>query len=148
MQFTPQQLAGAQKYSSKTRIGNWQEDLYLEEIRNKNNNNNNNKARCNTDNKQTSKYEQFQQQQNILCKDFDTKTNRMNSSSSSILLKSGDFISIQHCFSTNNKNGNGILSCDPFDDELSLSVVKVNNMNNNNHKSEYKPIPRNVFQIK
>lgn len=156
MQFTPQQLAGAQKYSSKTRIGNWQEDLYLEEIRNKNNNNNNNKARCNTD-KQTSKYEQFQQQQNLLCKDFDTKTNRMNSSSSSILLKSGDFISIRHCFSTNNNKNktqsqtenNGILSCDPFDDELSLSVAKVNNMNNNNNnKSEYKPIPRNVFQIK
>jgi hypothetical protein len=31
MQFTPQQLAGAAKYSHKCRIGNWNEDLELEE---------------------------------------------------------------------------------------------------------------------
>ena len=31
MQFTPQQLAGAQRYMSKTRVGNWLEDMCLEE---------------------------------------------------------------------------------------------------------------------
>lgn len=31
MQFTPQQLAGGHKYSSTTRIGNWQEEIALEE---------------------------------------------------------------------------------------------------------------------
>ena len=31
MQFTPQQLAGAQRYGNKTRIGNWFEDLCIEE---------------------------------------------------------------------------------------------------------------------
>ena len=31
MQFTPQQLAGGQKYSSTCRIGNWQEEISLEE---------------------------------------------------------------------------------------------------------------------
>lgn len=31
MQFTPQQLAGGHKYSSKTKIGNWQEEIALEE---------------------------------------------------------------------------------------------------------------------
>mmetsp|Transcript_30404 Transcript_30404/g.39238 ORF Transcript_30404/g.39238 Transcript_30404/m.39238 type:complete len:568 (-) Transcript_30404:239-1942(-) len=31
MQFTPQQLAGAQKYSASTRIGNWLEDCKLQE---------------------------------------------------------------------------------------------------------------------
>lgn len=31
MQFTPQQLAGAQKYSATTRIGNWLEDCKLQE---------------------------------------------------------------------------------------------------------------------
>jgi len=31
MQFTPQQLAGAQRYTAHTRIGNWQEDCKLEE---------------------------------------------------------------------------------------------------------------------
>ena len=32
MQFTPQQLAGAGRYSHKTRIGNWNEDQALEEV--------------------------------------------------------------------------------------------------------------------
>jgi hypothetical protein len=31
MQFTPQQLAGGQKFSSSCRIGNWQEEIALEE---------------------------------------------------------------------------------------------------------------------
>lgn len=33
MQFTPQQLTGGPKYGSKCRIGNWSEDLELEEIK-------------------------------------------------------------------------------------------------------------------
>ncbi|RHY63562.1 hypothetical protein DYB34_006166 [Aphanomyces astaci] len=33
MQFTPQQLVGAGRYSATTRIGNWNEDLMLEEAR-------------------------------------------------------------------------------------------------------------------
>jgi len=33
MQFTPQQLTGGQKYAHKCRIGNWSEDLELEEIK-------------------------------------------------------------------------------------------------------------------
>lgn len=33
MQFTPQQLTGGPKYAHRTRIGNWNEDLELEEIR-------------------------------------------------------------------------------------------------------------------
>mmetsp|Transcript_64514 Transcript_64514/g.181513 ORF Transcript_64514/g.181513 Transcript_64514/m.181513 type:complete len:300 (-) Transcript_64514:120-1019(-) len=33
MQFTPQQLTGGPKYHHKVRIGNWSEDLELEEIR-------------------------------------------------------------------------------------------------------------------
>lgn len=33
MQFTPQQLTGGPKYQHRTRIGNWSEDLELEEIR-------------------------------------------------------------------------------------------------------------------
>lgn len=33
MQFTPQQLAGAQRYGSKTRIGNWAEDVHLEDTK-------------------------------------------------------------------------------------------------------------------
>jgi len=33
MQFTPQQLAGAGRYNAKTRIGNWLEDIVLEEER-------------------------------------------------------------------------------------------------------------------
>jgi hypothetical protein len=33
MQFTPQQLTGGQKYGPKCRIGNWSEDLELEEIK-------------------------------------------------------------------------------------------------------------------
>ena len=33
MQFTPQQLAGAGRYQHKTRIGNWNEDAALEEVR-------------------------------------------------------------------------------------------------------------------
>ncbi|CAJ1328090.1 unnamed protein product [Effrenium voratum] len=33
MQFTPQQLTGGPKYHHKTRIGNWSEDLELEEIK-------------------------------------------------------------------------------------------------------------------
>jgi hypothetical protein len=33
MQFTPQQLTGGPKFQSKVRIGNWSEDLELEEIK-------------------------------------------------------------------------------------------------------------------
>ena len=33
MQFTPQQLAGAQRYGPRTRVGNWQEDCILEEAK-------------------------------------------------------------------------------------------------------------------
>lgn len=33
MQFTPQQLAGGLRYGSQTRIGNWQEDVVLEEAK-------------------------------------------------------------------------------------------------------------------
>ena len=33
MQFTPQQLAGGGRYSSKTKIGNWSEDLSLQNVR-------------------------------------------------------------------------------------------------------------------
>jgi len=33
MQFTPQQLAGAGRYNSKTRIGNWLEDIELDETK-------------------------------------------------------------------------------------------------------------------
>jgi len=33
MQFTPQQLAGGGRYSNKTKIGNWSEDLSLQEVR-------------------------------------------------------------------------------------------------------------------
>jgi len=33
MQFTPQQLAGGGRYSSKTKIGNWSEDLSLQDVR-------------------------------------------------------------------------------------------------------------------
>lgn len=33
MQFTPQQLAGAGRYGPKTRIGNWQEDVELDETK-------------------------------------------------------------------------------------------------------------------
>lgn len=33
MQFTPQQLAGAQRYGPRTRVGNWQEDNILEETK-------------------------------------------------------------------------------------------------------------------
>jgi len=35
MQFTPQQLAGAGRYNSKTRIGNWLEDVELDETKHK-----------------------------------------------------------------------------------------------------------------
>ena len=35
MQFTPQQLAGAQRYGSKTRIGNWFEDLCTNDAKKK-----------------------------------------------------------------------------------------------------------------
>jgi len=33
MQFTPQQASGGPKYNHKTKIGNWLEDLELEEMK-------------------------------------------------------------------------------------------------------------------
>ena len=35
MQFTPQQLRGGQRYNTKIRIGNWNEDLVIEEYETK-----------------------------------------------------------------------------------------------------------------
>ena len=39
MQFTPQQITGAQRYSSKTRVGNWFEELCLEDAKKAESNN-------------------------------------------------------------------------------------------------------------
>lgn len=33
MQFTPQQLTGGPRFAHKTRVGNWLEDMELEEIK-------------------------------------------------------------------------------------------------------------------
>ncbi len=33
MQYTTQQLQGGPRYSHKTRIGNWKEDIELDEIK-------------------------------------------------------------------------------------------------------------------
>lgn len=95
MQFTPQQLAGGAKFSSVTRIGNWQEEIALEE----------------------SKIENFKKRSaagSLSLRKLENKTTACNelvpfTFSPDGYIRFGDNVIVQH------DSSGTILACDPFE---------------------------------
>lgn len=124
MQFTPQQLAGGIKFSPVTRIGNWQEELVLEE----------------------SKVENFKKRSqtgNLSLRKQEAKLSACNdivpySYSDDGVVRFGDSIILQH------DSSGSILMCDPFEcvvlgqEKYLVSTMK---------QPTITPRARNVFRI-
>lgn len=123
MQFTPQQLAGGAKFSSVTRIGNWQEEIALEEAKQ-----DNFKKRSTAGNLSLRKLEQK----------FSVCTEIVpHSFSGDGIIRFGDSIILKH------ESSSSILVCDPFE------TVPITDETYSISASNESPIPkaRNVFRI-
>lgn len=95
MQFTPQQLAGGPKFSSVTRIGNWQEEIALEESK--------------VDN-----FRQKSQTGNLSLRRLESKIATCTqlvplTFASDHVVRFGDFVILQH------DSSRSVLACDPFE---------------------------------
>jgi Ca2+-binding EF-hand superfamily protein len=96
MQFTPQQLAGGHKFSPVTRIGNWQEEIALEEAK-------------------VSNFTMRSQNGNLALRKLETKMTICSeivphTYSYDGIIRFGDTVILQH-----DQTGS-ILACDPFDE--------------------------------
>lgn len=123
MQFTPQQLAGGAKYSSVTRIGNWQEEIALEEAKQ-----DNFRKRSAAGNLSLRKLEN----KVAVCTEIVP-----HSFSADGLIRFGDSVILRH------DHSNSILVCDPFE------VVPITDETYSISASNETPLPkaRNVFRI-
>ena len=113
MNFTPQQLAGGGSYNCKTRVGNWLEDVCLEEAK-------------------FAEFKRAREQGTLTLGMFNTKVATCTSAvphsfSEDGNIRYGDSVVIAH------KETGGSLACDPFEaagfdnDEFSASVCDSNN---------------------
>lgn len=98
MQFTPQQLSGGPKFSSSTRIGNWQEEVSLEEAK-------------------LADFRNRSHGGNLAIRQLETKmsvcTQKVGHTfSEDGLIRFGDVIQLQH------ENSGHFLACDPYEDFL------------------------------
>lgn len=96
MQFTPQQLSGGPKFSSSTRIGNWQEEVSLEEAK-------------------LTDFRKRSNHGNLAIRQLEGKmslcTQRVGlSSSEDGIIRFGDVVQLEH------QNSGHLLACDPFED--------------------------------
>lgn len=123
MQFTPQQLAGGPRFSSVTRIGNWQEEIALEE----------------------SKVDNFRKRSatgNLSLRRLESKIASCNeivphTYSPDGLIRFGDNVILQH------DNSGSVLACDPFEQvQISNETFLVTTIVENPH-----PKARNTFKI-
>ena len=123
MQFTPQQLAGGPKYSAVTRIGNWLEELSLEEAK-------------------VANFQTRSSNGNLALRKMELKITTCceivpHTFSEDGIIRFGDTIVLQH------ENTGGVLSCDPFDEIIAgqgkylVSTVL----------EDPQPKARNVFRI-
>lgn len=122
MQFTPQQLSGGPKYSSTTRIGNWQEEVSLEE----------------------SKLTDFRKRSNkgnLAIRMLETKMSACTQKaaltySDDGLIRFGDVIMLSH-------DGSGhLLACDPFEDFLPGAYKYYTSCT-----GTMTPVARNTFRV-
>lgn len=97
MQFTPQQLAGAGRFNSKTRIGNWNEDTILEEYRMK-------EYRLRKTQGQLSS---FSQQKKFLLSQAPVP---LTCARPDLLVKYGDYLQLQH------EQSSATLACDLWEE--------------------------------
>jgi hypothetical protein len=125
MQFTPQQMAGGAKYSASTRIGNWQEEISLEEA----------------------KVENFRKRSatgSLSLRKLENKMAICNENvpltySSDGYLRFGDTIMLQHATS------GSILACDPFEQvQISQDTCFVTTIAN---PTTLQAKARNTFRI-
>jgi Ca2+-binding EF-hand superfamily protein len=123
MQFTPQQLAGGPKFSAVTRIGNWQEELALEEAKV-----NNFQTRSSNGNLALRKMER----KITICSEIVPHT-----FSEDGIIRFGDTVILRH------DNTGSVLACDPFDEIIAgQSKFLVSTVS-----EEPEPKARNVFRI-
>lgn len=125
MQFTPQQLAGGAKFSSTTRIGNWQEEIALEEAKVEN-------------------FKKRSQAGSLSLRRLENKMNICNelvplSSSPDGYIRFGDSVILQH------DTSGSILACDPFEHvQISQDTTVVTTIAN---PAPIIPKARNTFRI-
>mmetsp|Transcript_448 Transcript_448/g.849 ORF Transcript_448/g.849 Transcript_448/m.849 type:complete len:513 (+) Transcript_448:105-1643(+) len=122
MQFTPQQLAGGQKFSSVTRIGNWMEEIAIEEARLKEFQNNSSGGSLNL---------RKQQQKIAKCTQLVPLTYSPDGH-----IRFGDTVILQH-YTTGRT-----FACDPYEDicpNQRKFLVSAS--------AEQKPTARNTFRI-
>mmetsp|Transcript_22630 Transcript_22630/g.37776 ORF Transcript_22630/g.37776 Transcript_22630/m.37776 type:complete len:512 (-) Transcript_22630:190-1725(-) len=98
MQFTPQQLAGGHKFSPVTRIGNWMEELALEEAK-------------------VSNFQVRSSNGNLALRKMENKINICSeivphTYSEDGVVRFGDSVVLQH------DSSGSVLACDPFDEIL------------------------------
>ena len=123
MQFTPQQLAGGHKYSSRTRIGNWQEDRALEESK-----------QANFERRANSGNLSIKRQQSKLLKCTEAVPHTYSHDG---LIRFGDSIMLRHDMT------GAILACDIFNTiEPGVERYIVSGSLGN-----AQPVARNVFRI-
>jgi hypothetical protein len=124
MQFTPQQLAGGIKFSPVTRIGNWQEELVLEENK-------------------VSNFKKRSESGNLSLRKQETKMSACNATvpytySEDGIVRFGDSVILEH------DSTSSVLMCDPFEcvaigqEKFLVSTMKQNTV---------APRARNVFRI-
>ena len=123
MQFTPQQLAGGQKYSSTCRIGNWQEEISLEESK-----------LSNFEKKAATGSLALRRQQIKIMRSMETVPHTYSDDG---LIRFGDSIMLRHDLT------NATLACDVFERvEPSQEQYLVSGSLGNSS-----PVARNVFRI-
>lgn len=123
MQFTPQQLAGGPKFSSSTRIGNWQEELAIQESKLKS-----------FQKRTTSGSSSLRKQQLKL-----TKYNEIvpHSYSEDGIIRFGDSVIFSH------DSTGSLLACDPSEDQIpGQNKFLVTGL-----KDTIQPRARNTFRI-
>jgi len=102
MQFTPQQLSGGPKFSSSTRIGNWQEEVSLEEAK-------------------LTDFRKRSNKGNLAIRQLEGKmgicTQKVGHTfSEDGAIRFGDVIQLQH------ENSGHLLACDPYEDFMPGSL--------------------------
>lgn len=123
MQFTPQQLAGGPRFSSLTRIGNWQEEIALDEAK-------------------VSNFQSRSSSGSLLLRKMELKISICSeivphTYSEDGIIRFGDTIILQH------DSTSSVLACDPFDEIISgQSKYLVSTVD-----ETPQPKARNVFRI-
>ena len=127
MQFTPQQMAGGARFSPVTRIGNWQEELSLEEAK-------------------VANFYNKSSDGNLSLRKLENKINKCSeivphTYSPDGIIRFGDSIILEHISS------GSILACDPFEEVVVGQGKFYVSTLAQKGPAEPKPMARNTFRV-